>query len=125
VKHSSPFRYFIAQNRAERNIHLSNVSGSLVKTGGEVGKAMAFIIVLPAAIMVALFAGEWGVKAQSVLAAAAASGQAFGEAVVQEVPALARLLAAGDTDAAAGVMLKLWKVLKGGDDQRQNTMLPE
>lgn len=104
---------------------MSNVSESLVKTGGEVGKAMAFIIVLPAAIMVALFAGEWGVKAQSVLAAAAASGQAFGEAVVQEVPALARLLAAGDTDAAAGVLLKLWKVLKGGDDQHQNTMLPE
>ena len=104
---------------------MSNVPDALVKTGGEVGKAMGFIVALPAALVIALFAGEWGAKAQSVLAAAVAIGQAFGEAVVKGAPELARTLVAGDTDAAAGVMLKLWKVLKGGDDQRQNTMLPE
>lgn len=104
---------------------MSNVPDSLVKAGGASGRIMAFIIALPAAVVIALFAGEWGAKAQSVLAEAAAIGQAFGEAVVQEAPALARMLVAGDTDAAAGVMLKLWKVLKGGDSQRQSPMLPE
>lgn len=104
---------------------MANMSGSLVKAGGAAGRIMALIIALPAATVIALFAGEWGAKAQGVLAAAAAIGQAFGEAVVQEAPELTRMLAVGDTDAAVSVMLKLWKVLKGSDSQRQNTMLPE
>ena len=104
---------------------MSNVPESLVKAGGEVGKAMGFIIALPAAVVIALLAGEWGAKAQSVLVAAVAIGQAFGEAVVKEAPELARMLVAGNTDAAAGVLLKLWKVLKGEANQHQSAMLPE
>lgn len=94
---------------------MSNLSESIVKAGGELGRAAGVAVALPAALVADAVEGKGGTKAQAILTTAADTGQAIGELVAKEAPRAALMLAMGDMGAAAYIALKVLTGLNGGE----------
>lgn len=105
---------------------MNKFSDWLVKAGGAVGRMVAVGLVLPAAALTARQGAEGIEQAIAMLEAAEEIGQALGEVLIEEMPNIVWALAmwetipAGAFMPAAMVMVRVWKVLKGGEARQRN-----